>query len=699
MATGLPTSTSIEIEFTSGVWTDVTSLVNVSEGAITRKVGRSTQLDQISAGSLSFTLDNPSGNFTPDNPLSTYYPNVIEGNRVRWKVTQGGVTYTRFTGWVTQWLPVIEGFSASKIDVVCTDSLGHLSSRQMFGLPETEFRYDSPLVYYTLDHPSDSYYVPFYSAVGGSSLVYKKAPIDGSLALSDGVGALYDDLTCPTWTRGGTSKTSPYLVAPRVNANALTSFSIEVVINIVQQAAFPGDSYGILKFGDISLCYDDGGLGIFVIDKTAGAVRLDYATDLMDGNPHLISITSSASASKLYIDGVLVDTGTALTTVPVGRALDVGRAIVTTLFSIFDYYNGTISHVAVYDTELSATTVANHAKGVNAYYGETIKTSLDAVARWNGVSITHEGSGSTKIVDAVSTNDKKALDVLSLLISGDGGVLYDNGSGLYARIGSALKSSTVELSLDIEADLDGSVSLTRSITEDVAGATVSSYSQSATYVDAEQATNIGTYATSEAPNLQYNELLSIASNIVSVANNHRLSAGQAGIDLANSNSNKYADTLTLLIGDRIRLTNLISAQFGRTYLDAYVQGWSESLSSQGYKFVFDLDAADTPSEAKFDDSTYGRFAEDAGSLTLTSTVSSSATSLSVTSTGLPLTTLAGSYPLDLDLNGERVTVSSAPVSSTSPQTVTVTRGVAPSVARSHTAGETISVYMSGKFAL
>jgi hypothetical protein len=241
--------------------------------------------------------------------------------------------------------------------------------------------------------------------------------------------------------------------------------------------------------------------------------------------------------------------------------------------------------------------------------------------------------------------------------------------------------------------------LTRSITDETAGATVSSYSQSATYVDAEQAATIGTYASADAPNLALTDLEAIASNIVAVANNKRLSAGQVSFDLANANTDKYADTLTLKIGDRVRLTNLISTQFGRTYLDAYVQGWSESLNAAGYVFTFDLDAADVPSEAKFDDATYGRFAAGDGVLTLTSTIADSDVSISVTSTGLPLTVLAGSYPLDLDLNGERITVASAPASATSPQTLTVTRGVAPSIARAHTAGAAVEVYLAGKFAL
>jgi len=686
MATGLPDSTTIEIEFTDGVWTDVTSLVNVGAGSITRKVGRSTQLDTISAGSLSFTLDNPAGTFTPDNPLSTYYPNVVEGKRVRWKVTEAATTYTRFNGYITQWVPDINGVSASVVNVNATDLLGHLSTRQVWSLPETEIRYDSPIVYYTLDHPSDLTTDPFYSVVGGASLRYQKSPVDGTLDLNSGVGAPYDPYTCPTWARGSFGS-NPYLYVKDFTQTDLSTFTVELLVKVTQNA-YSETTYIFVDYigTALNIYYDT--VGGITADGL-GVTLNSSAVNFLDGNVHLISVVSGSGFCGLYVDGVLLDSDTGFSTALSRKAQ----------INLGSYYDGEISHFAIYPSALSATAVAFHAKAVDAYYGETIKVGLDAVARWSGVSITHEGAGSPQLLDAIDTTDKKALDALALLSSGDGGVLYDNGAGLYARIGSQLKSSTVELSLDVEADLNGSVTLTRSITEDTAGATVNSYSQSATYVDAEQAAAIGAYASADAPNLARTELEAIASNIVAVANNHRLSAGQASFDLANANSDKYADTLTLKIGDRVRLTNLISTQFGRTYLDTYVQGWSESLNAQGYVFTFDLDAADVPSEAKFDDATYGRFAAGDGVLTLTSTIADSAVSISVTSTGLPLTVLAGSYPLDLDLNGERITVASAPVSATSPQTLTVTRGVAPSIARAHTAGEAVEVYLAGKFAL
>ena len=64
-----------------------------------------------------------------------------------------------------------------------------------------------------------------------------------------------------------------------------------------------------------------------------------------------------------------------------------------------------------------------------------------------------------------------------------------------------------------------------------------------------------------------------------------------------------------------------------------------------------------------------------------------------------MSTSAGDYPLDLDINGERVTVTSAPAGSTSPQTVTITRGVAPTVARAHGAGEAVDVWNAARWAM
>jgi hypothetical protein len=80
-----------------------------------------------------------------------------------------------------------------------------------------------------------------------------------------------------------------------------------------------------------------------------------------------------------------------------------------------------------------------------------------------------------------------------------------------------------------------------------------------------------------------------------------------------------------------------------------------------------------------DNQGYNRAAEDPGSLTTTSSITTASTSLSVTTaTGSPtLSTASGDYPLSLTLGtgagAEVVTATAAPAGSTSPQTITVTR--------------------------
>ncbi|MGL4257092.1 MAG: hypothetical protein ACRCSL_12220, partial [Microbacterium sp.] len=77
---GMPTSISLEIEFTAGVWTDVAPSC---PGGYKVTVGKQDRPFEPTPGVLDFTLENPDGAFTPDNPLSTYYPNLVEGKRVR----------------------------------------------------------------------------------------------------------------------------------------------------------------------------------------------------------------------------------------------------------------------------------------------------------------------------------------------------------------------------------------------------------------------------------------------------------------------------------------------------------------------------------------------------------------------------------------------------------------------------------------
>jgi hypothetical protein len=76
----------------SWVWTDVTppdaqSYFMSQEVTTTR--GRQDESSDVTPTAADIELDNPNGDFTPDNPMSIYYPNVDLGTPARWWINAG----------------------------------------------------------------------------------------------------------------------------------------------------------------------------------------------------------------------------------------------------------------------------------------------------------------------------------------------------------------------------------------------------------------------------------------------------------------------------------------------------------------------------------------------------------------------------------------------------------------------------------
>lgn len=73
-------------------WTDVTP--EDAEGyfmsqEVTTARGRQDESSDVSPTAADIQLDNPNGDFTPDNPMSIYYPNVDVGTPARWWINAG----------------------------------------------------------------------------------------------------------------------------------------------------------------------------------------------------------------------------------------------------------------------------------------------------------------------------------------------------------------------------------------------------------------------------------------------------------------------------------------------------------------------------------------------------------------------------------------------------------------------------------
>lgn len=714
-APAAPTQT-IEIEFTPGVWTDVTASVDVDADSVTRKVGRANAVDEISPGTLSFTLQNSTGAFTPDNPLSVYYPNVVEGKQVRWKVTGTAGVKQRFLGTITDLTPTVRAFDDASIEVTAIDRLGLLASRDAYPLPEAHIRALSPRMYWRLNDAT----FPAVDVVTARRL---------SLALRPGAtttprDALADlDLTDDLYVR---------FVPAKVNGTAEQA---------VGEALVTDQAIGFESQNDWSVCFaarpvryttfmiptalawgtPSGGGGFFRLIYDSGTPRFDY-TDTDGANvfydsteadleqAHFWTVTCAFSGSctlKIYKDGVLVATDT--------NAVARGPAI-TDRFAIgnnatigveqssdFPGYYGSIGHVAVWDRGLTQAEAERLGAAWLGYAGSTVKDLATDVAKWAGVTLTPDAAFGPQPVAALdATATGKVIDQFRLAVRGDGAVAWDDGTDLVARAGSALRSETVALELNVEEDLAAPLDLIRSTDQQVSTATASSSAVQTLYTDPVLVASIGSISVDlPVPHARAVDAEAVASGRVATAKQTRLRITKAVIEVGTASTDRYAAIQALRIGDRVRLLNLPSQQFGLTYTDAYLQGFTETLSMDAYRFVLDLEPADAPPVGRFDNGTFTTFDRfgDNGDLTLTAPITVGATSLQVTCAGSgTLSTSAGSYPLLLNVNGEIVSVTSAPASAVSPQTLTVVRAQQGSVARAHVAGEPISVYSAICFA-
>ncbi|MER5355711.1 hypothetical protein ABT093_35980 [Kitasatospora sp. NPDC002551] len=149
------------------------------------------------------------------------------------------------------------------------------------------------------------------------------------------------------------------------------------------------------------------------------------------------------------------------------------------------------------------------------------------------------------------------------------------------------------------------------------------------------------------------------------------------------------------VGDLIRIINL-PPEDGPTTVDLIAQGSTETLSAYDWAIEFNTTPAGPWSVAVTDDLVLA--SADTAASTLAAGATATATTLSIATTSGPLwSTAPADYPLDLDIAGERVTVT-AMAGATSPQTATVTRSVN-SVVKAQLAGATVRLWQPAITAL
>lgn len=106
-------------------WTAITAAVHQQQVTVTR--GLANEASEAQPTSISLELDNPAGDYTPDNPLGAHYPGVDLGVPVRWSLGTG-----------TPYLVVGRGGRATTPDTAALDITGPIDIRVEVALDDWE---------------------------------------------------------------------------------------------------------------------------------------------------------------------------------------------------------------------------------------------------------------------------------------------------------------------------------------------------------------------------------------------------------------------------------------------------------------------------------------------------------------------------------------------------------------------------------
>lgn len=722
----LPTGLQVDIEFTAGVWTNVSAYVSLRQG-ISLKFGRTDSYGAPQVATAQLRLDNFDGRFTPKSSGSPYYPNVVPRKRLRVSYASG--SSPRFVGYIKQWLPTVDG-DQHYVTLSATCRLDVLSRSSLSGAHRQAMRALAPVTWLPMDD-SDTFAVgtangtllgALGDAVSGAQLpVFNNSstadtvlspgadavrPVDGGSALGAEAGS-FGSFAGVSFALPSPISTTAYSVAVWVYLDAPISAAGQIDVkvlangpagNIVDMAYYTSTPSGGTTISTTSALGATVGTGIVNPPTTsAAAVR----------TPHLLVFTgtSSTSTASLYLDGVLVGTtsGSSQTTMQlVYVSMYVNQAAAGS-----GSVNGRISDFAVFDRQLSAGEILGlYNAGANGYAGELSGARLARILGYAGLSGTEYNlaTGAAAMGPAL-IEDVTVAQALQDVADAEGGgaVVYVDVDGKVRFNDSTYRNvATAALTADAEADLDGDS--WQPVYDDLERVNDVTYTReggaSVRVTDSASITAIGTVADQRTVNVYLDEQLLPAAQWRLNTSTPMLRIPSVTVDLmtAANSASLYTALASVTIGSMLRvsglpatLTNPVAGGTAQvlptTYIDGYVEGWSEQITDSRYEVTFDLSPY-IPRHI-IANTTWGRLL--GTTQTLTSTITSGATSMSLTTSAGPvLTTTGGDYPLYLQIDEEIVSVSSAP-GGASPQTLTITRAQLGTIAAAHTAGATVTV--------
>lgn len=447
---GLPT---VQVLLDDGTGTfpyDVTTKVRMVEG-ISINGGRQDEQAQIQPSVCTLTFDNTDGRFTINSTIIASPSPIVINQRIRVKLTVGGTTVDRFTGYVQEW-PVVwpqGGQEFSTVAITASDALARLGRIPPRTPLAEAMLLDGATLVWPLTEPEpkiapgmtgpacyplgpDAQTVGPLQLLGLTSTYPDDWPTFGAEQMPNGNGSgvmfpVGTTFPAPYYLGQITGGTTDTATGP---GSAMTAdFSIECAFKVA-----PGGSVNLMQIGDklspsvqaLLLFTGSGRLGVVLytggtftpgVDTTS----VDAQIGIDDDEWHFatITLTNGGKTVTLMADRQLLGSST-LSTAPTANldAVKFGRGAAVAA--------GAGSHLAFYP---AAVTLAEHQLHYDVAIGETGFRSDEVISRYAdvaGLAFTAAEDGA-QTVPTFTSGDIASL--MTEVMDAERGRLFVDGSG------------------------------------------------------------------------------------------------------------------------------------------------------------------------------------------------------------------------------------------------------------------------------
>lgn len=655
----------------AGALVDVSSLVTGTTDGVSRRYGQLDPFRDALPGTFSVVLDNYDGRFTPDNAVANaaagYSTTVTEGMAA---CVQMGSRLTR--GQVIGIRPLV-GSNWGRIQITCDDALGVASRASAESLTEGLVAGLNPVATWLFKEPSGGFAYGFGSAVvapfglGGNATFgvdgFPGGPsmqVQLSAAAATSVSFTSDD----GLARFGVGN---YYKPPGVSTSYFTT-GVGVVITPLNGSSFFEMQTDWMS--DFRVGIQNGNL-VWYNQVTAA---YETIAPITVGEPMSVWVGDTGSGMQFYLNGSLVKTEAgAYISVQQAPVVTIGNAAygesLVRISALIGGVNTPFNPGVGYDPDIS-----NRIGGIATMAGITVSASTSL---WEAALGPSQGGSALEMLnDVLRTEQGYAYPVTS-------GTLTSNTETLVIR--ERTRPTSVSASFDAVTELTNAPEFIRDLTNMVSSTTVVGPDLSVTVADPTLTPRVGSKNDSDYTVLAEAGDLSLwGQDRLQRGANVSLRLASLVIDSVTTPTDRSADLLALVPGDRVRVTNLPDEILGFTEWDGWIVGGDERHNPTENRFQFSLAPVLDPVPV-FNDA---RFAAGT-SLTLSSTINNSVTSISVATTDATFTTDSADLPVDIVIDSEEMTVTA--VSSATPQVFTVTRGVNGTTAASHASGAQVEL--------